>query len=367
MFYSKFQKTAVVIVMMVAIISGTKADTQSTSSYKARFFKLCDLACQELSKETLHQKYKQYYKDSYSVRALAVAYDMTGEEKYLDACKQWSDKMVKLQDGMIPKGAYYINYFRKPGESQGQWFAADSSSIAHGILATAVRCSDKIKKEYYLNSVFSFSDLMIDNYVTESGGITDGLWEKSDKAWWCSSGIFGSLMFSLYYETGEEKYLNVGYGAIDWLNAQDLETTGPLPLSGQGPAMYMYTLEAYSAGLRFISPDTLRYKKVIARIEDSMKWIAKHQNGQGGNNKWDYNTQWGSKGGGLPFHMYIYSQYIPNMHALAKAADMELEYIYSGPLDQPDRGGPGNTLTQLMNFTMMSLAEKLSPGAMYRR
>ena len=105
--------------------------------------------------------------------------------------------------------------------------------------------------------------------------------------------------------------------------------------------MYMYTLEAYSAGLRFISPDTLRYKKVIVRIEDSMKWIVKHQNGQGGNNKWDYNTQWVSKGGGLPFHMYIYSQHLLNMHALAKAADMELEYIYSGSLDQPDRGGPG--------------------------
>lgn len=364
MVFAKLQKT-VTLGMFTVMLMGVEVAAQSTS-YKTTFIKLCDLACKEISKDTLHKSCKHHYKDSYSVRALTVAYDITGNEKYLELCKNWSEKMIRLQKRMTPKGAYYMNYGRKPGENEGDWFVADSSSIAQAVLATAVRCSDSADRDRYLDSVISFADLVIDNYI-KHGGITDGLWSKYDGPWWCSSGIFGGLMFSLYYETGNETYLDVGYGAIDWLNAQDLSKTGPSTLAEQGPAMYMYTLETYSAGLRFIEPDTERYEKVMARFDDSLKWMARHQQGQGGENKWDYNTQWGSKAGGLPFHMYIYSRHVPNMHEISKAADKELEYICEGPLNEPDERCPDNTLTQLMNFTMMSLAEKLSPAAMYRR
>jgi hypothetical protein len=65
--------------------------------------------------------------------------------------------------------------------------------------------------------------------------------------------------------------------------------------------------------------------------------------------------------------MYIYAKHLPNMHQICKEADKELEYICSGPINDPDKAVAENTFTQLMNFTMMSLAERLSPGTMYRR
>jgi hypothetical protein len=337
------------------------------ADYKKKFFEICDLACEELVKDTLHIYGKHHYKDSYSVRALAVAYDMTGDEKYLNVCKQWSDKMVELQHGMEPAGAYYMNYGRKPGEKEGEWFVADCASVAQGVLATAVRCPESPEKKVYMDSVKAYADLVIENFVTDSGGITDGFWSKYDGPWWCSTGIFGGLAFSLYYETGDEKYLDAGYGAIDWLNAEDLTKTGPSTLEEQGPAMYMYVLETYAAGLPFIQPDTERYKKLMARYDEALEWMAEMQVGRGGDNKWDYNTQWGSKSGGMPFHMYIYAKHVHNMHEIYAEADKELTYICEKPVNEPDKRIPDNVHTQLMNFTLMSLAERLSPGTMYRR
>jgi hypothetical protein len=351
-------------ILVITLVSGLFA---GESDLKAKFFELCDNACVELAKDNLHVRGKQHYRDSYSVRALGVAYDMTGKEDYLDTCKNWSDKMIELQAGMTPAGAYYMNYGRKPGETTGNWYAADCASIAQGVLATAVRCPDSLEKKVYMDSVKAYADLVIENYIRPGGGITDGIWSKYDGPWWCSTGIFGGLAFSLYYETGEEKYLNAGCGTIDWLNAQDLTTISPYTLEEQGPAMYMYALEAYAAGLPFIEPDTARYKKVMARYEEALDWMAKMQVGRGGDNRWDYNTQWGSKSGGLAFHMYIYAKHLPNMHQICKEADKELEYICSGPINDPDKAVAENTFTQLMNFTMMSLAERLSPGTMYRR
>ncbi len=63
---------------------------------------------------------------------------MTGKQEYLDACKLWSDRMIECQNAMIPKGAYYMQYGRRPGEDKGDWYVADCSSIALGVLATFV-------------------------------------------------------------------------------------------------------------------------------------------------------------------------------------------------------------------------------------
>jgi len=71
---------------------------------KAEFFKLCDVAVRDLNKDKrrVHKRTRrvQFYQDSYAVRALCVAYDMTGKKAYLDACKKWSDRMVGFQEGM---------------------------------------------------------------------------------------------------------------------------------------------------------------------------------------------------------------------------------------------------------------------------
>jgi rhamnogalacturonyl hydrolase YesR len=93
---------------------------------------------------------------------LAVAYDMTGKQEYLDTCRRWSDRMIDYQNQMIPKGAYYLNYFRKPGQIEEMWFISDASSEAMGVLATAVRCTQQADRDRYLNSVKLYADVVME-------------------------------------------------------------------------------------------------------------------------------------------------------------------------------------------------------------
>ena len=125
----------------------------------AKFFLLCDAGYPIVEKQarTAERIGRAFYWDSYVVRALAVAHDMTGNEKYLAACKLWSDRMLEYQQGMTPRGAYYMQYGRRPGEDEGNWYVADCSSIALGVLATAIRCQRPEEKNRYLDSVRLFA------------------------------------------------------------------------------------------------------------------------------------------------------------------------------------------------------------------
>ena len=338
------------------------AQGAGTVDFKSEFLKLCDAACEELNKEPRRPpRHKAFYVDSYAVRALAVAYDMTGKAAYLDACKAWSDRMLDLQSKMIPRGAYYMNYGRKPGQNRGGWYVADSSSIAMGVLATAVRCADKADKDRYLGSVESFAKLVMDNYVGKAGGITDGLWPKYGGEWWCSSGIFASLAFLLHDETGNEQYQRVALGAIDWLNRLDFTRVKHISFKAAAPAVIMYVFEAYAAGMPHLKAGTQRRKAALAQISKALQWMAENQTGRG-KGKWNYNTQWGSKLGGFPFHMYVYARHAPEFRNARLAADKELRHI-SGLLFR----GKKTRLSQLTAFAMMSYAEKLRPGALYRK
>ena len=68
--------------------------------FKARFLTFCDLAAADLNKPITPfgdrdnadpaTHHMPFFEDAHAVRALAVAYDMTGKRKYLDAC--WSGK-----------------------------------------------------------------------------------------------------------------------------------------------------------------------------------------------------------------------------------------------------------------------------------
>jgi hypothetical protein len=285
---------------------------------------------------------------------------MTGKAEYLDACRLWSDRMIEFQDGMIPQGAYYMQYGRRPGQDQGSWYVADSSSIALGVLATAVRCGDPTQKKRYLDSVTSFAQLVAQNWVRPSGGVTDGFWAKSDEEWWCSTGIFGSLAFHLCEETKDEPYLAIGLGTIDWLNRQDLLTVAKhFPPQEIKPTVMAYCLEAYSTGLPRLEPGSERHKLALAQLTKAHQWMLENMGGRAGI---DYVSQWGSKFGALPFHLYVQSQHVPGGEQLVAAADAELRHIAK----ILDTAAPSHQRDQLALFAMMSYAEKLSPGSMYR-
>ncbi|MBI5394924.1 MAG: exo-alpha-sialidase [Verrucomicrobia bacterium] len=326
---------------------------------RAEFLKMCDAACAELNTP---ERKVPFYHDSYAVRALAVAFDLTGGRKYLEVCRRWSDRMLEYQNGMTPKGAYWMHYGRKPGETKGEWYAADCASIALGVLATAARCESAADRKRYMDSVTAYAKLVMDNYVGPGGGITDGLWSKFDGEWWCSSGIFGSLAFLLYAETGNEEYLKVGRGALDWLNKMDFRKAEHIGFKEAAPAVVMYVFEGFSAGMAYLDLQSPLGKASVEHIRAALEWMRENQRGRGANCPWDYEKQWGCKLGGLPFHQYVYARYLPDGAAIAAAADQELRYLATQVFAA---GEP--KLTQLVCFTMMSCAEKLSPGAIYRK
>lgn len=329
---------------------------------RAEFIRLCDDGCPIVEKQarTTQRIGRAYYWDSYLVRALAVAHDMTGKPEYLDACRRWSDRMIEHQQKMVPKGAYYMQYGRRPGQQQGNWYVADCSSIALGVLATAVRCPGPDDRKRYLGSVESFAGLVAERFVRGSGGVTDGYWPKSDQEWWCSTGIYGSLAFCLYNQTGNRRYLKIGLGTIDWLNRQDLLTVAVhYPAETIKPTVMMYCLESYSAGLPHLVPGSRRHQGAMAQLAKAQQWTSANWGGRAGI---DYISQWGSKFGGLPFHMYVYARHLPDGRSVAAAADRELRHI-AGVLR---RAPPSNQRDQLALFVMTSYAERLSPGALYR-
>ena len=342
---------------MAALLSFPARGSQSASAdFRPHFLQLCDLASAEIQAGT---RKDPFFTDSYAVRALCVAYDMTGKKEYLDACRAWSDRMLAHQTNMHPRGAYYMNYQRRPGEDKGAWYVADSSSIAMGVLATAVRCTGT-ERQRFLDSAKQFAALVMDNYIGPAGGIRNGLWPRFGGEWWCSSGIFGSLAFLLYDETGEERYLKVALGVVGWLNRLELAKAEPYPLSEMGPTMPMYVLEAYSAGLRHLKPGSDIRKAALAKITSALDWAGEQQQKPPRERQWPANAKWGMKFGGLPFHQYVHSHALPEGMNLAAAGDREMaqlaSLVFSNKME----------LTQLPIFMMMSYAERLSPGAIYK-
>jgi len=347
---------AVIFCAVVLAWSLPAAEPTGGLEFRSQFLQLCDLASAQIQAGT---NKAPFFIDSYAVRALCVAYDLTGKKECLDTCRVWSERMVGFQEKMLPRGAYYMNYHRKPGEDKGAWYVADSSSIAMGVLATAVR-GNGAEKQRFLNSAKSFAALVMDNYVGPSGGIRNGLWPKFDGEWWCSSGIFASLAFLLYNETGDERYLRTALGAVDWLNALDPEKDKTYPLSEMGPTYPMYVLEGYSAGISHLKSGTERRKAALARISWYLDWTASQQSKPPRARQWPADVRWGMKFGGLPFHQYVYSRALPDGQKLSAAADREMQSLAGMVFThQPE-------LTQLSVFMMMSCAERVSPGVVYQ-
>jgi hypothetical protein len=316
----------------------------------------------------------QHYVDSYIVRALAVAYDLTGKEEYLNTIRTWSDRMITFQGKMIPKGGYYMNYGRGPFQTSGNWYTADCGSIAMGVLATAVRCNYPLEKLHYIRSVKLFANLVLENYIGSNGGITDGIYDKFDGEYYCSAGTVGSLFLLLYDETREKAYLEAGLNAVNWLSMQDLYNSTDLFLPTlrkreggreMNNGTMFYYLEAYSAGMPHILSGMCQVLEELTReqIAVLMKWFPENLLGKGESGTvTKYDSAWRvAKFGGLPFHIYIYNNRQIVDSKIVDIADKQLNIIISELFARDEQ-----LITEATAFTMFSMAEKLSPGLIYR-
>ncbi|HNR67137.1 MAG TPA: hypothetical protein PKN04_04835 [bacterium] len=300
---------------------------------------------------------RENYRASYAVRALAVAYEKTGNSKYFAPCLAWADSMVIKQSGMTVPGAYFMGYFRQPGEPSGQWFVADASCIAMGVLATAMRCKDENTRRTYLESVKSYAAQVLQNYVRESGGITDGIWDDSDEEWWCSTSLFASLAYLMFEQTGEQSYLDIGNEAVDWLFEFDYNTATTPSFDKQGaPTVIFYTLEALTAGWPHLQGE--RRERAQALLGVYVDWVIQNID----RNFSTYIGNWGAKIGGLPFHLLFFerataSQSPEKANAAGQLAREILDYLAVTPFDDFQRS----------TFTAFSLTEQLYPDAVYHR
>jgi hypothetical protein len=348
---------AVVAGPNAALPSSRPVAQQVPLEFAGQFQALCEAACSQLNKPG---RTVPFYQDAYVVRSLLVEYDRTRDSRYLEACKTWADRMLDFQRGMVPKHAYYMNYGRKPGEAKGLWYVADTSCIGLAVLSTGIRCPAPQERRRYVESAELFANMVLQDYVGPKGGIKNGAWPKYEGVWWCSTGTFGAMLFTLYGQTGKPEYLRAGTKVIEWLNAIDLNTVTPYPLKEQGPSLIMYVMEAYSAAWGYLDSFPEIRSKAVQQAGNAVDWMLKNRPSKGEAHSWGCTTQWGSKFGGLPEHTYVYARVIGDKPGLAAAADAELRYVASLIKD------PKSGIPQLGLFAMISYAERLQPGAAYR-
>jgi len=326
--------------------------------YKKNLICRSDWACNFLKKG----RSQHAFLESYAISGISVCYDITRDNNYFEACRAWANKILLHQKNMTPPGAYYMNYGRKPSENQGEWYIADSSCIAMGILAVYSRSIHNNSKtnELYL-SLTSFADLVINNFVRKSGGVTDGYWKKSDKEWWCSTALFGAFSFLLYEQTNESKYFEVGLNAIDWLLNFDYKNDAMIPSFEKGaPTVLFYILEAYSAALPYLKRGSERQKDVLAQFSEAIKWLIEEQNESG---SWNYKGWWGSKQLGLARYFVIYEKYFPKDEDLRNAREKAFKFLKKSTIpkeiDWKSTDNKSHISFQETIFGMMSFAEKL--------
>jgi hypothetical protein len=366
-----------VLLLLSLLIAGLPARGAQTEDalrhgFQSQFLRFCDLSAAELFKPITPflnrtnadpaTHHMPFFEDGHAVRALAVGYDLTGKRAYLEACRRWSDQMIEYQAKMIPAGAYYMNHSRAPGQDKGQWNVADSGSIGMGVLATAMRCQDPADRARYLASVKSLARLVMSNYVGPEGGICNGLWPEYAGQWWCSSATFGTLACTLYEATGEEQYLKVGKGALDWLLAQDFRELKPITFQQRPSGTIFYCFELYLAGLKHLPPDSPKHQTALRQIDLALDWMARNQKTRGADVP-DY-TERNVDMAGLPYLMYGFAHQVPKLRGITPAADKELDYVGKLLLA---RGGPNVSrlmVWEVMTWGMLSYAERLSPGAL---
>jgi hypothetical protein len=175
---------------------------------------------------------KPFFEDAYAVAALAKI----GGAENIQVSKIWADRMLDYQAQMIPSGAYYMNYYRKPRQEDGDWYTADASTIALAILKVYEATGDS----RYLESVNQYVSLVERRFLNSDFGVNDGMWGNYTDSWWCSTANYGSLVLELYRVTRYPKYLTQSVDLLTWLDKAGLHGFVYTNINTNGPAIVFY-------------------------------------------------------------------------------------------------------------------------------
>jgi hypothetical protein len=191
---------------------------------------------------------KPFFEDAYAVMALA----RVGGAENIRVSKIWADRMLDYQAKMIPSGAYYLNYYRKPGQRDGDWYTADASTIALAILKVYEATGDS----RYLDSVNHYISLVEARFLNSDFGVNNGYWGNYTDSWWSSTANYGSLVLELYQVTRNPKNLTRTFELLAWLDKVGLNGFVYPNISTGGPAIVFYVGLFVGAAEKFGIPKT---------------------------------------------------------------------------------------------------------------
>ena len=129
--------------------------------------------------------------------------------------------------------------------------------------------------------------------------------------------------------------------------------------------MVFYGYEFYAAALPHLEIGSPRRQAAEKHIAEGFQWLSDNQQGRGAKSKWDYLGE-DTYMPGNPYFMYVFARQLPQYRDQAAEADRELRLV--GELLHRD-GQPRATRLQVweaMTFAMMSYAERLCPGGLFR-
>jgi len=94
--------------------------------------------------------------------------------------------------------------------------------------------------------------------------------------------------------------------------------------------------------------------------------MAANQIGRGGKPAFSYFNDGNADMAALPFLMYAFADQLPEYRDLGAEADRELRYLGGLLFDKGDPAVTHLVVWELVSWGMMSYAEKLSPGSLFR-
>ena len=153
-------------------------------------------------------------------------------------------------------------------------------------------------------------------------------------------------------------------GALDWLVGQDFRELKPITFQQRPSGTIFYCFELYVAGLKHLPPDSPKYRVALRQIDLALDWMATNQKSRGAQVP-DY-TERNVDMAGLPYLMYGFARQVPQVGGITAAADGELDYIGKLLLAQGDPNVSRLMVWEVMTWGMLSHAERLAPGALFR-